>query len=161
MCFCFCRRRSPPRRSPPHRLLRHPAPGAHRLRPHPRRAAVVSAAARDPYEVLGVGRSATSAEVKRAFRKKALKLHPDVNKAPDARERFMECKTAYQDIVERQARGGSGAAGAGSAPWGSWGGSSAGGGGSTGGEEARRRAQQPAEEFYGLGEHNFKGRAMV
>lgn len=54
---------------------------------------------RDPYDVLGVSRSASMEEVKRAYRKKALKLHPDVNKAADAKERFMEAKNAYQRIL--------------------------------------------------------------
>lgn len=55
---------------------------------------------RDPYDTLGVKRSASLKEVKQAYRKKALKLHPDVNKAPDAKERFMECKNAYQEIID-------------------------------------------------------------
>jgi len=58
------------------------------------------AAFRDPYDTLGVSRTASEKEIKRAYRKKALKLHPDVNKAPDAKERFMECKNAYQEILE-------------------------------------------------------------
>jgi len=59
---------------------------------------ITASSFKDPYDVLGVKRSATLKEIKQAFRKKALKLHPDVNKAPDAKERFMECKTAYQAV---------------------------------------------------------------
>ena len=46
-----------------------------------RRAAILAASQRDLYEVLGVSKSASAADMKQAFRKKALKLHPDVNKA--------------------------------------------------------------------------------
>lgn len=62
---------------------------------------IVAAGRRDPYEVLGIPKSSNLNEAKRAYRKLALKLHPDVNKAPDAREKFMACKNAYQEIADR------------------------------------------------------------
>lgn len=64
------------------------------------RDAITATARRDPYETLGISRSATLREVKKAYRKRALKLHPDVNKQPNAREQFMECKNAYLEIVD-------------------------------------------------------------
>lgn len=77
--------------------------------------------------------------MKKAYRKKALQLHPDVNKAPDAREKFMECKNAYQEIIanrksdsfaesfDKEPRRASGT------------------------RQNERRPQQQEEEFYGLG----------
>jgi hypothetical protein len=74
------------------------------LRVHSRRRVVryaaTATARRDPFETLGVPRSASLKEVKKAYRKRALKLHPDVNKQPNAREQFMECKNAYLEIVD-------------------------------------------------------------
>ena len=52
-------------------------------------------AARDYYEVLGVARGADPAELKRAFRAKARRFHPDISKEPDAEERFRELAEAY------------------------------------------------------------------
>jgi DnaJ-class molecular chaperone len=52
---------------------------------------------RDPYEVLGVKKSADAAAVKGAYRKLAKKLHPDANKNdPKAAQRFAELNTAYE-----------------------------------------------------------------
>lgn len=59
---------------------------------------------RDYYEVLGVSRDATADELKKAYRKLARKYHPDVNKAPDAEERFKEVKEAYDVLSDPQKR---------------------------------------------------------
>ena len=58
------------------------------------------AAERDLYEVLGVERSASDAEIKRAFRKLAQQWHPDVNKDPAADARFKEINEAYQILSD-------------------------------------------------------------
>jgi molecular chaperone DnaJ len=59
---------------------------------------------RDYYEVLGVGRGADDAEIKKAFRRMARELHPDVNKEPDAEERFKEAAEAYEVLSDSDRR---------------------------------------------------------
>src|SRR5512143_2728285 len=50
---------------------------------------------RDYYDILGVGRGAGDDEIKSAFRKLARQYHPDVNKEPEAEEKFKEINEAY------------------------------------------------------------------
>ena len=59
---------------------------------------------KDLYEVLGVSRDASESDIKKAFRQKARKLHPDVNKAPDAEDRFKELNEAYDVLSDPQKR---------------------------------------------------------
>jgi curved DNA-binding protein len=88
-------------------------------------------AKRDYYEILGVPRSASEDEIKRAYRKLARQHHPDVSKDPDAAKKFGEITEAYDVLTDKEKRkvydyfghegleGGAGAAGsAGGAPGG-------------------------------------------
>lgn len=61
-------------------------------------------AMRDYYEVLGVGKDAPEREIKRAYRRLAKKYHPDVNKSPDAEDKFRELSEAYEILIDPDKR---------------------------------------------------------
>ena len=59
---------------------------------------------KDYYAILGVSREAGADDVKKAYRKMALKFHPDKNKAEDAEERFKEIAEAYEVLSDPDKR---------------------------------------------------------
>ncbi len=85
---------------------------------------------RDFYEVLGVSKTASAAELKSAYRKLALQWHPDKNKSPEANDKFKEINEAYSVLSDEKKRQtydqfghsafapGSGMGGGGGNPWG-------------------------------------------
>lgn len=107
---------------------------------------------RDPYDILGVARSASADELKSAYRKQARKYHPDVNTDPDAEQKFAEVQQAWdilsdpekKAMFDRYGRVGSGSSGVGSAAGGGW-------GGSGGGADAERFSEIFEEMFGGGG----------
>lgn len=64
----------------------------------------MATAERDYYEILGVDRNASDADIKKAFRRLARELHPDVSDAPDAQERFREVAEAYEVLSNPETR---------------------------------------------------------
>ena len=59
---------------------------------------------RDPYEVLGVAKNASAADIKSAFRKLAKKFHPDYSKEPRAKDRFAEINSANEIVGDEKKR---------------------------------------------------------
>src|SRR3954467_14656223 len=59
---------------------------------------------REPYEILGVSRDAEDGEIKKAFRRLARELHPDVNSAETAEEDFKEAAEAYEILSDPERR---------------------------------------------------------
>lgn len=60
--------------------------------------------AKDLYEILGVSKDASDSEIKKAFRRRARELHPDVNKAADAEDQFKELNEAYDVLSDPNKR---------------------------------------------------------
>lgn len=59
---------------------------------------------KDYYEILGVKRGASEAEIKSAYRKLARKLHPDVNKTKEAEQKFKDINEAYEVLSDKEKR---------------------------------------------------------
>ncbi len=83
----------------------YPITGSHFCRKHSRfQHWAIFMQFRDYYDTLGVARDATQEEIKRAYRKKARKLHPDLNKDADAEEKFKALGEAYEVLKDPEKR---------------------------------------------------------
>ncbi|KAM3279548.1 hypothetical protein ACQJBY_046736 [Aegilops geniculata] len=94
-----------------------------------------------PYEVLGVAPSAAPADIKRAYRRLALKYHPDVNKEANAQEKFLRIKHAYNTLMnsESPSKYASSSSSSSSSPDSSW-------------SPGSSKPADAEEDFYGFGD---------
>ena len=60
--------------------------------------------AKNYYDILGVDRKASEQDIKKAYKKMALKYHPDKNKDPGAEEKFKEIAEAYDVLTDSDKR---------------------------------------------------------
>ncbi|XP_024517782.1 chaperone protein dnaJ A7A, chloroplastic isoform X2 [Selaginella moellendorffii] len=129
-----------------------------------RRKRLIARAENEYYDILGVPKTASKAEIKTAYRKLARQFHPDVNKEPDADKKFKEISNAYEvlsdddkrSIYDKYGEAGLKGAGAGagfSNPFDlfeAFFGGMGGGMGGMGGRQARNRPMQGDDERYDL-----------
>ena len=59
---------------------------------------------KDYYDILGLSKTASTGEIKKAYRKKSIKVHPDKNKDPKADEAFKKLSQAYTTLSDHQKR---------------------------------------------------------
>ena len=67
-------------------------------------AKAAAAVGKDYYKILEIPKTATQAEVKKAYRKLSLKYHPDKNSAPDAQSKFADISVAYDTLSDAEKR---------------------------------------------------------
>jgi DnaJ-class molecular chaperone len=99
----------------------------------------------DYYNILGVDKNASDDEIKKTYKKLALKYHPDRNKDPGAEEKFKQIGEAYEVLGDPEKRKNYDRFGSAGEP-----GNPFGGGGMHGGFQARHMSREEAENLFGM-----------